>query len=95
MIVDKKIFIPLFERLPFGSGIFTRYNWCGWEFQVENKSHLDKGDIFVVVTSERNWLYLCNAEALLDVFQRRAECPRPLGLFGKPHFPWYPPTTLM
>ncbi|KAL2038881.1 hypothetical protein N7G274_008403 [Stereocaulon virgatum] len=81
MIVDKKIFIPLFERLPFGSGTFTRYNWRGWEFQDKNKSHLEKGDIFVVVTPGRNWLYLCNAEALLDVFQRRAEFPRPLELF--------------
>ncbi|KAL2049437.1 hypothetical protein ABVK25_010341 [Lepraria finkii] len=81
MIVDKKIFIPLFERLPFGSGNFTRYNWRGWEFQDKNKSHLEKGDVFVVVTPGRNWLYLCNAEALLDVFQRRADFPRPLELF--------------
>lgn len=27
MVVDKKLFKPLFERLPFGSGNFTRYNW--------------------------------------------------------------------
>ena len=26
MIVDKTIIIPLFERVPFGSGNFTRYN---------------------------------------------------------------------
>ena len=94
MIVDKKIFIPLFERLPFGSGNFTRYNWRGWEFQDKNKSHLEKGDVFVVVTPGRNWLYLCNAEALLDVFQRRADFPRPLELFGRPQLPCNSPTML-
>lgn len=82
MIVDKKFFIPLFQRLPFGSGTFTRYNWRGWEFADKNKSHLEMGDVFVVVTPGRNWLYLCNAEALVDVFQRRADFPRPLELFG-------------
>ena len=83
MIVDKKIFIPLLECLPFGSGNFTRYNWRGWEFADKNKSHLDMGDVFVVVTPGRNWLYLCNAEALIDVFQRRVDFPRPLEIFGK------------
>ena len=83
MIVDKKVFIPLFERLPFGSGNFTRYNWRGWEFADKNRSHLGMGDAFVVVTPGRNWLYLCNAEALMDIFQRRADFPRPLEIFGK------------
>lgn len=82
MLVDKKIFIPLFKRFPFGSGSFTRYNWRGWEFEDKNRSHLELGDVFVLVTPGRNWLYLCNAEALLDVFQRRADFPRPLELFG-------------
>ena len=83
MIVDKKIFIPMIEHVPFGNGTFTRYNWRGWEFRDKNKSHLEMGDVFVVVTPGRNWLYLCNAEALLDVFQRRTEFPRPLEIFGK------------
>ena len=40
------------------------------------------GDAFVVVTPGRNWFYLCNAEALTDVFQRRSDSSRPLEIFG-------------
>ena len=82
MIVDEKVFVPLFQRLPLGSGNFTRYNWLGWEFADKNKSHLEMGDGFVVVTPGTNWLYLCNAEELIDVFQRRNGFPRPLEIFG-------------
>ena len=82
MIVDKT-FIPLFKSLPFGSGTFTRYNWRGWEFEDKNKSHLELGDVFIAVTPGKNWLYLCNAEALLDVFHRRADFSRPLELLGR------------
>ncbi|KAL8904565.1 MAG: hypothetical protein Q9207_003184 [Kuettlingeria erythrocarpa] len=77
MVVDKAFVVPLFERIPFGTGSFTRYNWRGWEFADKSKSHAELGDVFVVVTPGRNWLYLCNAEALLDVFQRRMGFPRP------------------
>ena len=82
MFVDKSIFIPLFSRLPFGTGSFTRYNWRGWEFQDKCSSHLEMGDVFMLVTPGRNWLYLCNAESLVDVFQKRAGFPRPLEIFG-------------
>ena len=85
MLVDKKIFIPLFERLPFGLGCsnLTRYNWRGWEFQDKSRSHVEMGDVFVMVTPGRNWIYLCNPEALMDVFRRRSDFPRPLEIFGK------------
>ena len=85
MIVDKSVFIPLFEQIPFGTGNFTRYNWRGWEFKDKARSHLEMGDAFVVVTPGRNWFYLCNAEALSDVFQRRSHFPRPLEIFGMRH----------
>ncbi|KAL9012108.1 MAG: hypothetical protein Q9173_003107 [Seirophora scorigena] len=52
MVVDKKFVIPLFERFPFGTGSFTRYNWRGWEFADKSKSHVELGDVFVVVTPD-------------------------------------------
>ena len=82
MVVDKKIFIPLFERFPYGSGRFTKYNWREWELKDKNRSHLEMGGVFFVVTPGRNWLYLCNTEALLDGFQRLVDFPRPLELYG-------------
>jgi len=82
MIVDKNVFIPIFERLPFGTGSFTRYIWRGWEFKDKAQSHLEMGDALVLITPGPNWFYLCNAEALADVFHRRVDFPRPLEIFG-------------
>ena len=87
MLVDKKFFIPFFERLPFGSGSFTRYNWRGWEFKDKNKSHLEMGDVFVVVSPGRNALYVCEAEALVDISRKRADFPRPPEIFGAQKYP--------
>jgi hypothetical protein len=81
MMVDTVI-LRLFRNLPLGSGSFTRYNWRGWEFADKCASHLELGDVFMLVTPGRNWLYVCNADCLLDIFQRRVDFPRPLELFG-------------
>ena len=54
MIVDKKIVIAVFERLPFGSENVTRYDWRGWESGDKNKSHLEIGDVNGAVTPRRN-----------------------------------------
>lgn len=35
----------------------------------------------MVVTPGRNWIYLCNPEALVEVFKNNKEFPRPLKLF--------------
>lgn len=84
MLVDKKFFIPLLEHLPFGlgKGNVTRYNWRGWEFQDKSKSHEELGDVFVMIQPGRNFLYVCNAEALMEIFRRRSDFPRPLEIFG-------------
>ena len=81
VILDTKFFMPLFERLPFGSENFSRYNWRGWESTEKNKSPLETGDIFVAVTLGRNWQLLCNAEALIDLFQEGLISPKqPCGI---------------
>ncbi|KAI8634022.1 cytochrome P450 [Xylariaceae sp. FL1651] len=87
MIVDKRV-ISLIKRLPFGDSNFTRYNWRGWEVEDRCRSHLEMGDVYLQVTPGKNWLYVCNPEALLDIFRRRSDFPRPLeiyqllGIFG-------------
>ena len=84
MLVDKKLFVPLVERLPWGLGqnSFTRYNWRGWEFRDKNRSHLEMGDAFIIVSPGRNALYISNTDALLDVFKRRSEFTRPVEMLG-------------
>lgn len=71
--------MPLFRRLPLGSGNFTRYHWRGWELVDEDKSHLEMGDVFVVITPGRDWPCLCNAEALVDVFPKKDRLPPTAG----------------
>ena len=81
MVVDKKIFIPIFEKLPFGSGSFTRFNWRGWEFVDKYRAHEEMGDVFMIVTPGRNWIHLCNPEALTEVLRKERDFPRPMEIF--------------
>jgi hypothetical protein len=80
MVIDS-YFIPIFAKLPFGNGNFTRFNWRGWEFKDKYRAHEEIGDIFMLVTPGRNWIYLCNPEALLEVLKNNQRFPRPLELF--------------
>ena len=82
MSVDTQ-FIRLFKKSPFGNGRFTRFNWRGWEIQDRYRTHQELGDAFVFVTPGKNWLQLCNAEALADVFQRREDFVRPIEMLRK------------
>jgi len=81
MVLDKRVFIPLFEKLPFGPGTFTRYNWRGWEFADKYRAHEEMGDVFLMATPGRLWIHLCNPEALADVLRKDKEFPRPLEIF--------------
>ncbi len=81
MTIDTKI-IPFFKRLPFGSGNFTRFNWRGWELEDRFRAHVQLGDIFIFVTPGKNWVQICNAEALADIFHRRGDFVRPTEMLG-------------
>lgn len=85
MIIDKKV-VQLFRHVPFGSGSFTRFNWRGWEILDRYKAHEQLGNALLFVTPGRNYLQLCDSEAVADIFQRRQDFPRPLestGIFLK------------
>lgn len=34
------------------------------------------GDVFMMVTPGRNWLYIADPDALMDMFRRRSEFPQ-------------------
>lgn len=82
-IIAGNYLIPLFKRLPFGNGTFTRFNRHGWQTSDNGKAHLELGDAFITVTPGKNWLYVCNAEALTDIFRRGSDFPRNLETIGK------------
>ncbi|KAL9599128.1 MAG: hypothetical protein Q9179_003657 [Wetmoreana sp. 5 TL-2023] len=87
LIIDRKI-VQLVHRIPFCSGTFTRFNWRGWEIWDRYRAHQQLGDAILFVTPGKNYLQLCDAEAVSDIFQRRADFPRPpestemLNIFG-------------
>jgi hypothetical protein len=81
-ILVGKYFIPLFERLPFGNGNFTRFSRHGWSVKDDGKAHLEFGDIFIIVTPKRNWMFVCNAEVVADILRRGSDFPRPLETLG-------------
>lgn len=82
LILDRKI-AQWVRRLPVGSGTFTRFNWRGWEIWDRYHAHQELGDAFLFVTPGKNYLQLCDAEAVSDIFQRRADFLRPPESTGK------------
>lgn len=81
-IILGKYLLPYIELLPFGNGTFTRFCRWGWQTSDNGKAHLELGDAFIAVTPGKNWLYLCNPEAVLDVFQRGLDFPRKVETVG-------------
>lgn len=82
-IIIEKYFIPLFKRLPFENGIFTRVNRHDWQANDYDKAHLNLDDAFITVTPEKNWLYVCNAETLTEILRRGSNFPRALEIVGE------------
>lgn len=82
LIIDRKI-VQFVRRIPFCSGTFTRFNWRGWEIWDRYRAHQQLGDAIFFVTPGKNYLQLCDAEAVSDIFQRRAGFPRPPESTGK------------
>lgn len=71
------------RHIPFGSGTFTRFNWRGWEIQDRYRAHQELGDAIIFVTPGKNYLQLCDAEAISEIFHRRIDFPRPPESTGK------------
>ena len=82
MIFDRKI-VQLVRRIPFCSGTFTRFNWRGWEIRDRYRAHQQLGDAIFFVTPGRNYLQICDAEAVSEIFQRKADFRHPPETTGK------------
>lgn len=57
---------------------FSKYNRRVWESADKDRLYLEMGDVFVAVTPVRNWLLLCNTEALISLFQGGQLSPKQL-----------------
>ncbi|KAH7304458.1 cytochrome P450 [Stachybotrys elegans] len=77
-LVDRRVLGFIRRRMPFSNNSFTKYNWRGWEVADRYESHQEMGDIWVLVTPFKNWVYVNDPNALLSLFKRGTEFPRPV-----------------
>ncbi|KAH7323164.1 putative cytochrome P450 [Stachybotrys elegans] len=74
MLVDRKV-LRYVKRI-FGESTFTRYNWMGWELPDRYYSHHELGNVFMLVTPGRNWLYIGHPDIVMEIVRRRDDFPR-------------------
>ncbi|KAL9020662.1 MAG: hypothetical protein Q9185_002110 [Variospora sp. 1 TL-2023] len=66
-------FTSVFKYIPFDAFSCTRYCRLGWEFHDRFRTYSRLGDVFMLVTPDRNWLYVGEAEAVNDILSRGRE----------------------
>jgi len=79
-----RYFLPIIQYIPFGNGHFTRFCHIGWEFDEKAHAHVELGDAFMFATPGKNWIYLCDADAVHDIVrrERQGEFARPVELLA-------------
>lgn len=71
------------QSLPVGNGTFIRFNRHGSQTNDRCRAHQDLDDAFITMKPGMNLLYVCNAEALTDIFRRGSDFPRTLEIIGE------------
>lgn len=72
------IVVPVFQKFSITrSWPLIRFGRRAWEFGDKAKIHLELGDVLIMVTPDKNVLYICDAKTLAEVVQRRNEFKRP------------------
>ncbi|KAJ4346334.1 uncharacterized protein N0V89_010263 [Didymosphaeria variabile] len=76
--------LPILQYVPFGNGHFSRFCHIGWEFDEKARAHIEFGDAFMFATPGKNWIYLCDADAVHDIIkrERQGEFARPVELLA-------------
>lgn len=75
----------LFDIIPFSAISVLRYSRLGWEFHDRSKTHERLGDAWVLVTPDKNWLYVAQAEAAYEIFSRGRDFDRAIWMLGNWH----------
>lgn len=76
-LLDRKV-LSLVRKLPgiLGNNSFTRYNFRTWELHERYRTHHELGDVFIMVTPGRNWLYVADPDIITEIFRRRTDFPQ-------------------
>ena len=83
-IVMEPLVFRLLGSLAIDLGAFDRYSRRGWHFHDKARTHEELGDVFALVTPRETFVHLAEPNAILDVFARRIDFPRPVHLYRKP-----------
>ena len=67
---------------PFTSTSFTKHIRLGWEFHDRYETHVRLGDAWILVTPNRNWFHVSEADAIYDIQNRGREFKRPVWMLG-------------
>lgn len=89
---DNPIWIALQTAFPFIFDIisldtipFLRYSRLGWEFHDRSKTFEKLGDAWVLVTPDKNWLYVAQADTAFEIFSRGRDFGRAVWMLGTCH----------
>ncbi|RAL11437.1 cytochrome P450 [Aspergillus homomorphus CBS 101889] len=80
VVLEPVIFYVL-DRLPFQFGRLTHYGRRGWQFKDKAQSHLRMGDAFAIATPFEVFVYICDAQAITEIINRRSDFVRPVELY--------------
>jgi hypothetical protein len=75
-------FGSILRHFPFAATSFTRHCRLGWEFHDRYQTHARLGDAWILVTPVRNWLYVANPAAVINIFGRGQDFMRPVWMLG-------------
>jgi hypothetical protein len=81
MLMDRPV-LGVLRRFGLESTSFARYGFRLWEIEDRAKSHQEMGPAFILVTPDRNWLYIADPDTINEVFRRRTDFPRCVELTG-------------
>lgn len=82
-IAFQTAFPSVIKFIPFGSIPLVHYCRLGWEFHDRYKTHQRLGDAWMLVTPERNWLYVAQGQAAYEIFARGRDFGRPVFMLGE------------
>ena len=82
-VATQMLLKPLFRYLPLDSVSFFRCCRFGWEFKDRYSTHLRLGDAWILVTPEKNWLFVVDVETVSDIFARGRDFIRPSWMYGE------------
>ncbi|RDW70525.1 cytochrome P450 [Aspergillus mulundensis] len=80
ILLEPVIFFFL-DLLPFRFGRIHHYARRTWQFADKAQSHLRLGDAWAIATPAEVFVYICDADAILDIIARRADFVRPIELY--------------